>query len=482
MVLTELSSIIMNNSNTNKNFNNSKEANLDWLLIQNVMKEKLGSDIYESWLKKISFVEELNNYVLLSVPTRFIRDWITSRYLDQILKIIKNYKKDIIRVEFKIIEQNNHNFKKEQNSKSLENRENISFIKDTYLQYNRIDPNKKFDNFITGSSNKLAYEASIKVSENISNYNPLYIYGGVGMGKTHLLNSIGLDLKKNYKVMFISAERFMYQFVKSIKSNDMVKFKEYFRNTDILLIDDIQFMNGKEAMQEEFFHTFNALLDKGSQIIVSADRSPNKLTRIQERIKSRFSGGLVVDIQKPDYELRKKIVESKIKELNNLYSEQFKISKEITDFISTEITASVRELVGAINRIISFSRIYNKLPNLAETKVVLKDLINLNENKVTIDLIQTVVCKYFKISKNEMLSSRRSRYLVRPRQTAIYLTKILTSKSLPEIGREFSNRDHTTIIHSVKTIEKLKEKDLDMVDNINKLKNQILYNNRENEI
>tara|TARA_A100001011_G_scaffold145467_1_gene153614 strand:+ start:2254 stop:3702 length:1449 start_codon:yes stop_codon:yes gene_type:complete len=482
MVLTELSSIIMNNSNTNKNFNNSKEANLDWLLIQNVMKEKLGSDIYESWLKKISFVEELNNYVLLSVPTRFIRDWITSRYLDQILKIIKNYKKDIIRVEFKIIEQNNHNFKKEQNSKSLENRENISFIKDTYLQYNRIDPNKKFDNFITGSSNKLAYEASIKVSENISHYNPLYIYGGVGMGKTHLLNSIGLDLKKNYKVMFISAERFMYQFVKSIKSNDMVKFKEYFRNTDILLIDDIQFMNGKEAMQEEFFHTFNALLDKGSQIIVSADRSPNKLTRIQERIKSRFSGGLVVDIQKPDYELRKKIVESKIKELNNLYSEQFKISKEITDFISTEITASVRELVGAINRIISFSRIYNKLPNLAETKVVLKDLINLNENKVTIDLIQTVVCKYFKISKNEMLSSRRSRYLVRPRQTAIYLTKILTSKSLPEIGREFSNRDHTTIIHSVKTIEKLKEKDLDMVDNINKLKNQILYNNRENEI
>ena len=199
-------------------------------------------------------------------------------------------------------------------------------------------------------------------------------------------------------------------------------------------------------------------------------------------IKSRFSGGLVVDIQKPDYELRKKIVENKIKDLNSLYAEQFKISQEITDFISSEITTSVRELVGAINRVVSFSRIYKKLPNLAETKVVLKDLLNLYENKVTIDQIQTVVCKFFKISKNEMLSSRRSRYLVRPRQTAIYLTKILTSKSLPEIGREFSNRDHTTIIHSVKTIEKLKVKDLDMVDNINKLKNQILYNNTENEI
>tara|TARA_A100001234_G_scaffold140884_1_gene123690 strand:- start:796 stop:1521 length:726 start_codon:yes stop_codon:yes gene_type:complete len=241
-------------------------------------------------------------------------------------------------------------------------------------------------------------------------------------------------------------------------------------------------MNGKEAMQEEFFHTFNALIDKGSQIIVSADRAPNKLSRIQERIKSRFSGGLVVDIQKPEYELRKRIIKKKIEELNDFYSEEIKFSDDIQDFISREITASVREIIGAVNRIISFSKVYKKLPNLSETKIILKDLLNLTENKVTIDLIQTLVCKFFKISKNEMLSSRRSRYLVRPRQTAIYLTKILTSKSLPEIGREFSNRDHTTIIHSVKTIERLKEIDPQMVENINKLKNQILYNDKQNEI
>ena len=468
----------MNNSFKNKNLNTES---LDWNIIQSEMKTKLGLEIYESWLKKIEFVEEFNNYLLLSVPTRFIRDWITSRYLDQILQSIKTYKKEIIRIEFKIIEKRENINQNEIRLNQSKERENISFIKDSYLQYNRIDPNKRFENFITGSSNKLAYEASLKVCENISNYNPLYIYGGVGMGKTHLLNSIGLELKKENKVMFISAERFMYQFVKSIKANDMVKFKEYFRNTDILLIDDIQFMNGKEAMQEEFFHTFNALLDKGSQIIVSADRAPNKLSRIQERIKSRFSGGLVVDIQKPDYVLRKKIVEKKTDELNNLYSETVKISKDIQEFISKEITNNIRELTGAINRIVSFSRIYNKIPNLSETKTVLKDLLNVSENKVTIDLIQTLVCKFFKISKNEMLSSRRSRYLVRPRQTAIYLTKILTSKSLPEIGREFSNRDHTTIIHSVRTIEKLKEKDSEMVENINKLKNQILYNN-QNEI
>ncbi len=472
----------MKNIFKNQDLSKSKSDKLDWNLIQNEMKRKLGSEVYESWLKKIDFVEEFNSYILISVPTRFIRDWITSRYLDQILQIVKIFKKDLIRIELKIVENNTSSENRDFNDIQIKKSENISFLKDSFLQYNRVDHNKRFENFITGSSNKLAYEASLKVTENVSQYNPLYIYGGVGMGKTHLLNAVGFELKKKKKVMFIPAERFMYQFIKSIKANDMVKFKEYFRNTDILLIDDIQFMNGKEAMQEEFFHTFNALLEKGGQIILSADRPPNKLSRIQERIKSRFSGGLVIDIQKPDLDLRKNIIEQKISELNKLYTDKVEISQEIKDFISLEISNSIRELVGAVNRLISFSRIYNKLPNLAETKIVLKDLLNINENKVTIDLIQTLVCRFFKISKNEMLSSRRSRYLVRPRQTAIYLTKILTPKSLPEIGREFSNRDHTTIIHSVKTIEKLKENDKDMAENINKLKNQILYNNKENEI
>ena len=456
---------------------------LDWNKIQLDMKEKLGSDIYESWLKKIDFIDEFNNYVLISVSTRFIRDWITSRYLDQILQIIKIHKKEIGRIEFTISEKKIETVNIESKTTEIKknDNQNISFIKDSFFQYNRIDPNKNFENFIIGSSNKLAFVASKKVSENISHYNPLYLYGGVGMGKTHLLNAIGWELKSKKKVMFISAERFMYQFVKSIKSNEMVKFKDYFRNTDLLLIDDIQFMNGKEAMQEEFFHTFNALIDKGSQVIVSADRAPNKLSRIQERIKSRFAGGLVVDIQNPDYELRYKIVKAKIDELKLNQSTSINLSEEIQKFISSEIRTSIRELVGALNRIISFSRIYNKIPTLGETKAVLKDLLNLSENKVTIDTIQTTVCQFFKISKNEMLSARRSRYLVRPRQTAIYLAKLLTSKSLPEIGRSFSNRDHTTVIHSVKTIEKLRQEDKELNSNIDHLKNKILYN-KVNEI
>ena len=466
------------------NLTNIKSDNInkiDWKLLQNEMKNKFGSEIYDSWLKKIDLVDEFKNYVLLSVSTRFIRDWITSRYLDQILQIIKLYKKDISRIEFVINENIKNKNSDEIKPDNSSDNEKVSFIKDSYLQYNRIDPNKNFENFLLGKSNKLAFEAAKKVSEQIAHYNPLYIYGGVGMGKTHLLNAIGLSLREKNKVMFISAERFMYQFVKSIKSNDMVKFKEYFRNTDIFLIDDIQFMNGKEAMQEEFFHTFNVLLEKGSQIIVSADRPPNKLTRIQERIKSRFSGGLVVDIQNADFELRYNIIKSKNDDLKIHDPNNIKISDEIIKFISTEVNTSIRELVGAFNRIVSFSRIYGKTPSMSEVKVILKDLLNLTENKVDIDNIQTIVCKYFKISKNEMLSPRRSRYLVRPRQTAIYLAKMLTSKSLPEIGRSFANRDHTTVIHSVKTIEKLRKDDNELNLSIDSLKNKILYK-QENEI
>ena len=459
------------------NLNVNIDKNFNWEIIQKELRKQFGNEIYESWLKKIIFEEKFSNYILVSVSTRFLRDWIVSRYLDQILKIIKNFNKEIIRVEFKIDNKQN----KDNNIHEKQYDTKISFIKDSFLQYNRIDQNKSFNNFVIGTSNKLAFEASKKVCEKISHYNPLYLYAGVGMGKTHLLNAIGLELKNNNKVTFISAERFMYQFVKSIKSNEMVKFKDNFRNTDVLIIDDIQFMNGKEAMQEEFFHTFNSVIDKGSQVILSSDRPPNKLIKIQERIKSRFSGGLVVDIQNPESELRLKILKTKTNEINLLYKEKLSISDEILKFISNEIRNSIRELVGSLNRVASFSRIYNRVPNLNEVKVILKDLLNVNETKVTIDNIQTLVCKHFKISKNEMLSSRRSRYLVRPRQVAIYLSKILTTKSLPEIGREFSNRDHTTVIHSVKTIEKLKTDNVEISNGINTLKNQILYK-KENEI
>ena len=466
---------------TEKIIIDSSSKKIVWEEVCKDIKKKLGNNIYESWIKKLKLSEELEHYIVLSAPTRFIRDWVVSRYLDQIIEIVKNYKSNTSRIDFIIedssLSQNNFDLKNIEN-KSGDSNSNVTFISESHLSYNRIDPNKNFENFVFGPSNNLAYEASKKVCEKISYYNPLFLYGGVGMGKTHLLNAIGLKLKENYKVMFISAERFMYQFIKSIKNNEMVKFKEFFRNTDVFIIDDIQFVSGKEAMQEEFFHTFNALIDRGSQIILSSDRSPSKLTKIQERIKSRLSGGLVVDILESDKELRLNILKSKLKSIKLSFPDVIEPDENILNFLSIEISISNRELIGSLNRIISFSRIYNKLPTLSEIKIILKDLLNVSENKVSLESIQTIVCSNYKISKNEMLSPRRSRYLVRPRQIAMYLSKALTSKSLPDIGREFANRDHTTVIHSIKMIEKLKLKDENLKSNLEKLKNDILYSQK----
>ena len=459
----------------------SNLKSLDWPTICKEIEAKLGKDIYESWIKKLKLVEEFQHYLVLSSPTRFIRDWVVSRYIDKILEIVKLYKKDVSRIDF-IIESKlsvNSNNVSDQNLKIIKesNSSNVSYIKDSLINYTRLDPNKNFENFIIGKSNNLAYQASQKVCEQIAHYNPLFIYGEIGMGKTHLLNAIGLKMRENNKVMFISAERFMYHFIKSIQNKEMVKFKDSFRTSDLFIVDDIQFVIGKEAMQEEFFHTFNALIDKGSQIVISSDRAPIKLTKIQERIKSRFSGGLVVDIQQSDFDLRLSILKSKINEIKKSFPNIIEPNEDLLNFIASEMKINIRETIGALNRIISFSGIYNKSPSISESKIILKDLINFSENHVTIENIKKTVCDYFKINVSEMLSQRRSRYLVRPRQIAMYLTKNLTSKSLPDIGREFSGRDHTTVIHSVKTIDKLKGRDEEISKAIEKLKNKILYKN-----
>ena len=455
--------------------NKTQQTKVSWEKIQIEMKEKFGRDIYESWLRKINFVEEFNNYILLAVSTRFIRDWITSRYLDQILQIVKSHKPEINRIELSL-DENKREVSTDINHNKNDNfsKDNVSFIKDFFFQYNRIDPNKNFSNFITGSSNKLAFEASKKVSENISHYNPLYIYGGVGMGKTHLLNAIGLKLKDSNKVMFISAERFMYQFVKSIKANDMVKFKEYFRNADVFLIDDIQFMNGKEAMQEEFFHTFNALIERGSQIVISSDRPPSSLDKIQERIRSRMSGGLVIDIQQPDLDLRIRILKSKFEEIKVNFKENYDLSEEVFKFLASEVTSNIREMIGALNRILAFSKINAKSPTNYECRRILKDFIIYNNKQINVELIQNTVASHFNLGIQEMLSPRRSRSLARPRQIAMYLAKQHTTNSLPEIGRKFSNRDHTTVIHAVKKIDELLKNDNTIRESVAALKKKLL--------
>ena len=457
----------MENNNIKKqnSFISEEEKTLNWSEIQNSFKKTFGTEVYNSWLQKISLVKEYNDYLVLGVPTRFFRDWIVSRYLDKILEQVKSVKLTLNRIEFKIIEEGKNN----QEFIKIDELNKVTEIKDSILNYNRLNPKLNFKSFIQGKSNDIALSYSKKVCEHVSRYNPLYICGGVGLGKTHLLNSIGLELQNDNNVMFISAERFMYHFIKSIKKNDMVNFKDFFRKSSVFIIDDIQFISGKESLQEEFFHTFNSLMDKGSQIIISADRAPMKLDRVQERIKSRLAGGLVVDIDVPDLELKEKIINKKIEEIQSQFKESINLTDEVISYIANESKTNIRELIGVLNRVIAFSRVHNKVLTINDCKNILKDVFN-QIRVITVDKIQNVVSNYFNIALSEMLSQRRSRPLARPRQIAMYLAKKMTTRSLPEIGRRFANRDHTTVIHAVKTITRLSEQDEEMKKNISQIK------------
>ena len=446
-----------------------EENLLDWIVVLTRFQKDFGDDVYESWIKNINLKKEFNHYVVLSAPTRFVRDWIVSRYADKLLDIIKNFKSSIQRIEFLIEGSNQKNGKTEYRKNNQ-----ISLIENSLLNYNRFNSNNTFDNFMVGESNELAYMAAKKICAEGSHYNPLFVYSGVGMGKTHLLNAIGLEIGDNKKVMFISAERFMYHFVRSIKNNEMVKFKDFFRRANIFIIDDIQFVGGKEAMQEEFFHTFNALIERNSQIVISSDRPPSNLDRIQERIKSRLSGGLVIDIQPPDLSLRKNILQNKFETIKKNFKENYVLSSEVLDFLASEITSSVREMVGALNRVLAFSKINNKSPSVYECKRILKDFIICNNKLINVESIQNTVAAYFNLGIQEMLSQRRSRSLARPRQIAMYLAKQYTTNSLPDIGRKFSNRDHTTVIHAVKKIDELIKKDNEIRQSVNEIKKKFL--------
>ncbi len=460
----------MDKNNKKQNvYISEEEKTLIWDDIQNSFKKTFGSEIYNSWLQKITLIKEYNDHLILGVPTRFFRDWIVSRYLDKILEQVKSFKLSLTRIEFKIIEENKQN----QEIIKIDELSKVTEIKDSILNYNRLNPKLNFENFIRGKSNDIAFSYSKKVCEHVSRYNPLYVCGGVGLGKTHLLNAIGLKLQNDNNVMFISAERFMYHFIKSIKKNDMVNFKDFFRKSSVFIIDDIQFISGKESLQEEFFHTFNSLMDKGSQIIISSDRAPMKLDRIQERIKSRLAGGLVVDIESPDLELKKNIIKRKIEDIQNQFKENINISDEVIDYVAAESKTNIRELIGVLNRVIAFSRVHNKILTTNDCKNILKDVFS-QTKVITVDKIQNIVSNYFNISLSEMLSQRRSRPLARPRQIAMFLSKKMTTRSLPEIGRRFANRDHTTVIHAVKTISRLSEQDDEMKKNINQIKSLLI--------
>ena len=457
---------------------NTDDLKKNWSEVQMKLKEIYGLDVYKSWIQNVEAKETKHNSLTLVVKTRFVRDWIVSHYADKILDFFQKLDNSVTRVQFEIHESFYGEKGNQTNIVDFVTGSKVADSKDAGYAANRLDHRLTFSNFIVGESNQLAFSAAKRVSETLGHYNPLYVYGTVGLGKTHILNAIGNELKKtDKKIIYLSAERFMYQFVKSIKNKDTQKFKDVFRNVDVLILDDIQFISGKEVTQEEFFYTFNSLIENQSQVIISCDRPPNDLDRIQDRIKSRLAGGLVVDIQAPDIALRLQILKNRCKTEETYFGKEVLINDEILSFIANEFKSSIRDMLGVLNRIIASSRIQNKVPTLQDAKLILKDLLNNMQSVITIEDIQKLVVNYYNLPMSDFLSSRRSRHIARPRQVAMYLSKKLTTKSLPDIGRKFTGRDHTTVIHAIKKVEELMAADKKFEYEVQDISNKILKSN-----
>ena len=391
--------------------------------------------------------------VRISVPTRFTRDWIESQYSERLVSLWTLEASSVKGVDVFVLGDD------EQDNQALP-AASPAAIRETEAQNNisaPLDPRFKFENFIVGKPNELAFAAARRVAEaETAPYNPLFLYSGVGLGKTHLMHAIAWHIRQTRpekRAVYLSAEKFMYQFIRALRFRDTVAFKDQFRSVDVLMIDDVQFIAGKDSTQEEFFHTFNALVDQNRQIVISADKSPNDLEGMEERMKSRLGWGLVADIHPTTYELRHGILQSKADEL------KIAIPPKILEFLAHKITSNVRELEGALNRIVAYANLIGRPITLETTQDVLHDVLRANDRKVTIEEIQKRVAEHFNIRLSEMYSSRRARAVARPRQIAMYLAKQLTARSLPEIGRKFGGRDHTTVMHAVKKVEELKATD-----------------------
>ena len=427
--------------------------------------------IWNAWIEPLEFIKYENSILYLSASSYLILSRAETQYYETIFlqasKVFENLKKiQIIKAtpDKLIIYENNKNKNEAFASKNkIKHDDEVSFLTSAAIELN---PKLTFDNFVVGHSNEMPYAASKRVAESMSSlYNPLYLYGQVGLGKTHLLNSIAIDLKEkfpNLKIVLMSAERFMYQFIKAIRLKDTIKFKDQFRSVDVLMIDDIQFIGGKGSTQEEFFYTFNDLIDQGKQIIITSNKPPVELKDLDEKLKSRLGGGLVVDFLPTNYDLRKNILNQKVQSLS------ISIPNEVIEFLANKIVNNIRELEGALNRICANHELTGRAITIENAEELLLDLLQVNEKQISIEIIQQKISTYFNLKVSDMGSPRRSISIARPRQIAMYLCKEITSFSYPEIGQAFGGKDHTTVMHAVKKIECLSITDIklkkDLID------------------
>ncbi len=432
-----------------------------WTRIQAILKAEIGDHAFNAWIQKLNFKSIEDGTVLFSARTPFVRDWVRRHYADRIRDLWSREGGKVFSVDI-TVEKSSAG----QQTQSPATARGGEVLTDSFGSV--IDPRYTFDSFVVGKSNEFAYAAAKRVAESKEvPFNPLFLHGGVGLGKTHLMHAIATEVIQTdpkRKIMYMSAEKFMYQFISAIRGKTTVEFKRQFRTVELLMIDDVQFIANKESTQEEFFHTFNALVDNRRQVVISADRSPTDLAGIEERIRSRLGWGLVADVHPTDYELRLGILQSKALNFANT-----DIAKDVLEFLAAKITSNVRELEGALNRVVAYAELTGQAISIDMTRSVLQDLLRANDRKVTIDEIQRQVSDYYNLRLSEILSARRARDIARPRQVAMYLAKRMTSRSLPEIGRKFGGRDHTTVIHAVRKIDDLRRTDSTLEDDINRL-------------
>jgi chromosomal replication initiator protein len=447
-----------------------------WNMVKELVATDIGVSHSKSWIEPLELLGLDGMMLVLGSPNSFAKDWVENHYLEsmekswkQINMVIQGVKIIIHEATLTIAITNSSTI-----SAQVKTQESFdSFEKEEAGTYTGapLDNRFTFENFVVGKPNELAYAAALRVAESSTpQFNPLFLYGGVGLGKTHLMHAIAWKIRQCHparKVIYLSAEKFMYQFVRALRYKDMVSFKDQFRAVDVLMIDDVQFISGKDTTQEEFFHTFNALVDKNHQVIVSADKSPSDLENMEERLKSRLGWGLVADIHPTTYELRLGILQAKSAALG------VKMPKEVLEFLAFKITSNIRELEGALNRILAHASLVGRSISLDTTQEVLRDLLRSNDQRLTVEEIQRKVAEYFNIKMSDMVSNRRMQNIARPRQIAMYIAKQLTSKSLPEIGRKFGGRDHTTILHAVRKIQELCADDFDFANDVEILKRSL---------
>ncbi len=433
-----------------------------WERIENRMRAEIGDAAYQSWLKPMTVRGVRAGRLRVSVPTRFMRDWIVAHYVDRLGALWREENPDIDGVDIFVQAERARPLgpaaKKDAAAEAAPAQEAaaepVQAMDDISAP---LDPRFTFDRFVVGKPNEFAHAAASRVGEaDLVPFNPLFLYGGVGLGKTHLMHAIAWEIRRrdpSRSVIYLSAEKFTYRFIQALREKRTVDFKDQFRSADVLMVDDVQFIIGKDSTQEEFFHTFNALVDQGRQIVISADKSPSDMDGMEDRLKSRLNCGLVADLHATTYELRLGILDSKAEQLG------VDIPRKVMEFLAHKITTNVRELEGALNRVVAHSQLVGRDITLETTQDVLHDLLRANDRRVTIEEIQKKVSAHFNIRVSDMHSARRARSVARPRQVAMYLAKQLTSRSLPEIGRRFGGRDHTTVMHAVRKVEELRGQD-----------------------